>query len=77
MMKFEIARCRQLYASADEGIAMLPRRSARCIRAARELYSQILDQIEGQQYDVFSKRASVSTMQKALMVTRLVLPFGS
>jgi phytoene synthase len=77
MMKFEIARCRHLYASADEGIAMLPHRSARCIRAARELYSQILDQIEGQQYDVFSKRASVSTMQKALMVTRLVLPFGS
>ena len=77
LMKFEIARCRSLYASADNGIAMLPNRSARCIRAARVLYSRILDRIEQQQYDVFAKRASVSTVQKALMVVRLVLPFGS
>ncbi len=77
LMKFEIARCRSLYASADNGIAMLPNRSARCIRAARVLYSRILDRIEQQQYDVFAKRASVSTVQKALMVARLVLPFGS
>jgi phytoene synthase len=76
-MKFEIARCRSLYASADNGIAMLPNRSARCIRAARVLYSRILDRIEQQQYDVFAKRASVSTVQKALMVARLVLPIGS
>ena len=77
LMKFEVARCRSLYASADNGIAMLPNRSARCIRAARVLYSRILDRIEQQQYDVFAKRASVSTAQKALMVARLVLPFGS
>lgn len=77
LMKFEIARCRSLYASADNGIAMLPNRSARCIRAARVLYSRILDRIEQQQYDVFAMRASVSTVQKALMVARLVLPFGS
>lgn len=77
LMKFEIARCRSLYASADNGIAMLPNRSARCIRAARVLYCRILDRIEQQQYDVFAKRASVSTVQKALMVARLVLPFGS
>lgn len=77
LMKFEIARCRSLYASADNGIAMLPNRSARCIRAARVLYSRILDRIEQQQHDVFAKRASVSTVQKALMVARLVLPIGS
>lgn len=77
LMKFEVARCRSLYASADNGIAMLPNRSARCIRAARVLYSRILNRIEQQQYDVFAKRASVSTVQKALMVARLVLPFGS
>ncbi|MGA1654953.1 MAG: phytoene/squalene synthase family protein [Ilumatobacteraceae bacterium] len=77
LMKFEIARCRTLYASADDGIAMLPNRSARCIRAARVLYSRILDRIEAQDHDVFAKRASVSTLHKALMVTRLMLPFGS
>jgi len=77
LMKFEIARCRSLYASADLGIAMLPDRSARCIRAARTLYSRILDGIEAQEHDVFAQRVSVSTTQKALMVARLLLPFGS
>ncbi len=77
LMKFQIARCRTLYVSADDGIAMLPNRSARCIRAARVLYSRILDRIEQQHYDVFAKRASVSTLHKAIMVARLVLPFGS
>jgi phytoene synthase len=77
LMKFEIARCRDLYTSADIGIAMLPDRSARCIRAARTLYSRILDRIEAQHHDVFAKRVSVPTSQKALMVARLVLTFGS
>lgn len=77
LMQFEISRCRELYASADLGIAMLPNRSARCIRAARSLYSQILDRIESQHYDVFAKRASVPTFRKAIMVARLVLPIGS
>jgi phytoene synthase len=77
LMKFEIARCRELYASADLGIAMLPARSARCIHAARKLYSRILERIEAQKYDVFARRASVPTWQKALVVGRLVVPFGS
>lgn len=76
LMKFEIERCRELYESADKGIAMLPPRSARCIRAARVLYSRILERIEAQRYDVFSNRASVSTVQKALMVGRLLIPIG-
>jgi phytoene synthase len=75
-MKFEIARCRELYGSADKGIAMLPPRSARCIKAARVLYSRILECIEAQDYDVFARRASVPTTQKALMVARLMLPVG-
>lgn len=76
LMKFEIERCRMLYESADNGIAMLPPRSARCIRAARVLYSRILERIEAQQYDVFAKRASVPTVRKAVMVARLLVPFG-
>jgi phytoene synthase len=55
---------------------MLPPRSARCIKAARVLYSRILERIEAQDYDVFARRASVPTTQKALMVARLMLPVG-
>jgi phytoene synthase len=74
LMRFEIERCRALYASAELGIAMLPDRSARCIRAAHTLYSGILDEIERQQYDVFARRATVSTIRKAVVVARLLRP---
>jgi phytoene synthase len=74
LMQFEIARCRELYVSADLGLSMLPPQSARCIGAARVLYGRILEKIETQGYDVFSKRARVSTAEKAAMVAKLVVP---
>ena len=74
LMQFEIARCRELYASADIGLSMLPKQSARSIGAARVLYGRILDKIEVRHYDVFSGRASVSTWEKAAMVVRLMRP---
>lgn len=73
LMRFEIERCRELYRSADEGIALLPPASARCIRAARVLYSRILDRIERRDYDVFRGRASVPTWQKASTAARLAV----
>jgi phytoene synthase len=73
LMGFEVDRCRELYRSADEGIALLPPASARCIRAARVLYSRILDRIEARDYDVFAGRASVPTWQKASTAARLAL----
>jgi phytoene synthase len=72
LMRFEIDRCRALYASADLGLALLPRSSARCVGAARVLYSRILDRIEGAGYDVFAARARVPTWQKASTVARVV-----
>ena len=65
VMRFEIARNRELYAIADRGITHLPPRSARCVATARRLYSQILDRIEAADYDVFSGRARVPTWRKA------------
>ena len=75
-MRFEIDRCRRLYAAADLGVGMLPPQSAKCILAARTLYSRILDKIEAQHYDVFAQRATVSTSEKAAMVARLLAPAG-
>jgi phytoene synthase len=74
LMRFEIARCRELYASAEVGIAMLPDRSAKCVGAAHTLYGRILDKIEAQGYDVFTSRASVSTVEKAALVVKLLVP---
>ena len=42
--------------------------------AAPALYGRILDKIEAQQYDLFTSRSSVSTTEKAVMVTRLLRP---
>jgi len=74
LMRFEIDRCRELYASGERGIAMLPERSARCIVAAHGLYGGILGRIEAQGYDVFASRASVSTAAKAWTVASLLRP---
>jgi 15-cis-phytoene synthase len=73
LMRFEIERCRELYRSADLGVGMLPHQSARCIQAARALYSRILDKIEAEHYDVFAKRVRVPTVEKAAMAARLIL----
>ena len=72
LMRFEVERARALYRSADVGIALLPPSSARCVQAARVLYSRILDRIEAAGYDVFAGRARVPTWQKASTVVRVL-----
>jgi phytoene synthase len=68
LMRFEIDRTRRLYESSDEGLALLPPRSAASIGTARRLYAGILDRIEAAGYDVFSGRARVSTGRKLATV---------
>lgn len=74
LMAFEIARTREIYASADLGIPMLPPASARCIRGARALYSGILTEIEKAGYDVFSSRVRVPTWKKLAVAFRMLQP---
>lgn len=73
LMSFEIARVRELYRSADEGLAYLPPASARCVQTARHLYSRILDLIEEADYDVFGARLRLPTWRKAGYSARLLL----
>jgi 15-cis-phytoene synthase len=68
LMRFELERTRRYYESADVGIPYLPSTSARCIRTARRLYSEILDRIEAADYDVFTRRVRVPGWRKALVV---------
>ena len=72
-MRFEIERARDLYASAELGVAALPPASARCVEAARRLYAGILDEIERRDYDVFGGRARIPTWRKAYVVGRSAL----
>ena len=72
LMRFEIARNRELYAQADTGIPTLPASSARCVATARELYARILELIEARDYDVFSDRARVASWSKATTSARIL-----
>lgn len=67
LMRFEIDRARKLYGIADEGIAYIPRGRRFPVVVARELYAAILDRIEAQGYDVFSRRAQVSRPAKVVV----------
>lgn len=64
LMRFEVARNRELYVSADRGIAALPDSTRPAIGAARRLYGGILDRVEANGYDVFSTRARVPLWRK-------------
>lgn len=63
-MRFQIARNRQLYAEAWPGIGMLAPDGRFAIAAAAELYQAILTDIEAHDYNVFTRRARVSTLGK-------------
>jgi phytoene synthase len=70
-MRFQIARTRRLYDEAMPGIALLERRGRFAVAAAAELYRGILADIEAHNYDVFTRRAHVSNLQKAARLPRI------
>lgn len=63
-MKFQIERTRHIYAESWAGVKMLEREGQLAIGAASVFYRGILDEIEKNDYDVFTKRASLSAWQK-------------
>lgn len=63
-MRFQISRTRQLYSESLPGVVFLHHDGRFAIAAAGELYSAILDQIEANDYDVFSRRASTGAWGK-------------
>jgi 15-cis-phytoene synthase len=63
-MRFQIGRNRALYREAWPGVALFHRDGRFAVAAACALYSAILDDIEAHDYDVFSRRAHISTWGK-------------
>ncbi len=63
-MRFQIERNRRLYAQAKPGIGYLNRDGRFAIAAAADLYQEILCEIEKNDYNVFTQRASVSGLKK-------------
>jgi 15-cis-phytoene synthase len=78
LMAFQVARAREYYARASSGIPMITNDGSQlCVRLMSAIYAGILRSIERNGYDVFSRRAFVSTGKKfwlalgSLMPTRL------
>lgn len=65
-MKFQLDRARQFYQEAERGIAALSHDGRWPVWASLMLYSQILDVIEENDYDVFNRRAYVPKFRKFL-----------
>lgn len=68
LLKFQIERTREIYEHADAGLSYLPAYAQLPVRLARVLYSRILDKIEANGYDVFTKRARVPAWEKLVTV---------
>ena len=64
LMRFEVERTKTFYDRAAPLVAMINPDSRPCLRAMRQIYRGILSQIEAQNYDVFSQRASVPKLTK-------------
>jgi len=71
MMKFQITRARDFYRKGEKGIALLEKDSRFTVLLAARIYSRILDEIERQNYDVFSRRASTTFSQKILSLPKI------
>jgi phytoene synthase len=63
-MAFEVGRARVLYEAAMPGIALLAHDAHRCTRACAVGYAGILNVIEQQGYDTYSRRARLSRMER-------------
>jgi 15-cis-phytoene synthase len=70
LMRTQIARARAHYARGIAGVARLPADGRLAILLAARLYRAILNDIEGADYDVFTRRAATSSWFKLGEVVR-------
>ncbi len=68
LMKFEVERIKELYIKGSAGIPMLDIRGRRAVYAAMLIYKEILEKIEENNFDVFSKRIVVSPFRKTVLL---------
>jgi 15-cis-phytoene synthase len=72
LMKFEIRRARALYDEAVAGIRLLSLTARPAVGTAALLYKKILDEIEAIDYQVYSKRAHTTSLQKIKLLPGII-----
>ena len=68
LIKFQIARARGYFRQAQKGVHLLAEDSQLPVQASLDMYSQILNVLEENDYDNFNKRAYVSKSRKMATV---------
>ena len=63
-LKYQVARVKELETASRAGIEMLGKSAQPCIETARILYCGIVDAVEAIDYEVFTKRATVSLARR-------------
>jgi phytoene synthase len=76
LMRFQIERVRDMYAAAAPGISLLAPGSRKTVAIALSLYRRILDEIERNGYDVFTRRAFVPLPAKIATAIRTLVGFA-
>ncbi len=71
LMKFQIERARHYYQRAELGIPLLSKDARFCVLLAARIYGRILDEIEKQSYDIFSRRAHTTKWQKISSIPKI------
>jgi phytoene synthase len=77
LMHWQIARAERLYQASWPGISLLHRDGQFAVAAAALLYRAILPKIVANNFDVFSRRAFVSTREKLLLLPRIWRQLGA
>jgi phytoene synthase len=73
LMKFQIDRARQYYQKAKQGIHMLADLKSRLVaQTMAEIYAGILETIEKNDYDIFTRRAGVNTLKKINTIIKIM-----
>jgi len=71
-MRFQIERCRAFYRESLEGVGLIESRICRfTVLCMGEIYSAILEDIEKNGYDVFSRRARAGKLKKILLILKI------
>ena len=67
-MRFQVERARSYFHSGSRLAAMVHRRSRGCPIMLQAVYSRVLDYIEQAEYDVFSRRLGLSSVEKITLL---------
>ncbi|HEV3196324.1 MAG TPA: phytoene/squalene synthase family protein [Bryobacteraceae bacterium] len=73
LMRFEAARAREYYSESTPLLDLIHPRSRPSLWALVSIYSGLLDRIERTNYDVFTRRVRLSSLEKSWIVVRALV----